>query len=461
MQNLEIKGKWWLPEKPSNKIYGVLTMTPEDYPTIKLHGSFRESKSRSPFEAEFEKFGIVYGNSSDGKEVTLQDCWISKEEGNLTFEKYTITEMLVKKIFLGNHFSEKLKLKELIVEFPYLSNWMNKRTFNPSFEIGKKVTINLTDWSKECFIEDKKIVFYAGNNIKYSVFKSLYIDTHAFIKIESEDEIPYNQLAKYLWGINGFFNFATGKNTFPCKIKGSMENTDPELKKQGVPKEIEIFFPAKNDYQGKDSGIAQSLPLPLELIETSLDKVLKKWFEKLESLEWVFNLYFSYRSSGKWYLNDEFLAVARALEVYYSCAVKETYLPKEDYKQKVEEPLIKEIKSLNNVDESLKESLKNKLRWGNEKSLYNKLKILYKKKEDSCKQLGISEEFLKKVTNTRNYFTHYTEDKSNILSQEETLKAKIRLNAMLELFILEEIGLSEQEKRFVNYNRCAYELVFQ
>ncbi len=203
------------------------------------------------------------------------------------------------------------------------------------------------------------------------------------------------------------------------------------------------------------------MPLPLELIETDLENVLKKWFEKQKSLEWVFNLYFGYKRNKNSYLNDQFLAIAHALEVYYNCAIKETYLSETDYEQKVKEPLIKEIDKIQEINGGLKDSLKNKLKYGNEKSLFNKLKAIYKKKEELCKQLGIDEALLEKIKNTRNYFTHYTEVKNNILSWEEIAKTVIKLKAVLELFILEEIGLNNDvQNRFVNNYKNTYRKIF-
>lgn len=467
MQNLEIKGEWWLPEKPEKKISGILTMKPEEYPALELHGSFEENIIKSSDE-DFKKINIICGNSLNGKEITLQGCYTSNINNNVNVEsgkKYTTARIMIERIFLGHHFSEEPKFKELIVEFPYLSNWMNKRTFNVQREDEQQTTINFIPWSKECSVEDVKILFYIGNDINesYGQSDSFNLNKTAFIKIIANDEISYSQLSSYMWGVNNFFNFAVGKETFPCKMKGSVKNPNQELERAGVQKEIEIILPAKNDYQGKDSAIAQLLPLPLGIIESNLEDILKRWFEKQKSLEWVFNLYFGYRRNKNSYLNDQFLAIVHALEVYYNCSIKETYLSKEDYEQKVKEPLIKEIDKLTEINGGLKDSLKNKLKYGNEKSLFNKLKAIYEKKEELCKQLGIDKTLLQKIKDTRNYFTHYTEteDKNNILSWEETAKTIIKLKAMLELFILEEIGLNNDEQnRFINHYRNTYKKIF-
>lgn len=466
MKDLEIKGEWWIPEKPDKKISGILAMKPEEYSALELHGSFEENNSFiKPSDKEFEKIKIICGNSLNGKEITLQGCHISNVNSNLNVESgksYTTTRMMIEKVFIGHHFSEEPKFKELIIEFPYLPNWFNKRTFNVQREDSNQTTIKFTPWSKECSVDDVKILFFIGNNINesYGQSDSYSVNKTAFVKIKVNDEISYSQLSNYMWGINNFLNFAIGKEIFPSKIKGTIKNPNQELEKTGVLKEIEVILPAKNDYQGKDSAIAQLLPLPLEIIEADLENVLKKWFEKQKSLEWVFNLYFGYRRNKNSYLNDQFLAIAHALEVYYNCVIKETYLSETDYEQKVKEPLVKEIDKLQ-INGGLKDSLKNKLKYGNEKSLFNKLKAIYKRKEELCKQLGIDEALLEKIKNTRNYFTHYTEDKNNILSWEETAKTVIKLKAVLELFILEEIGLNNGvSDRFVNYYKNTYRKIF-
>jgi len=466
MQNLKIKGEWWLPEKPDKRISGILTMKPEEYPLLELHGSFEENGSfTKPSEEGFKKINIICGDSLNGKEITLHGCHTSRTDSNVNVESgksYTITRMMVEEVFLGHHFSEEPKFKELTIEFPYLSNWINKRTFNIQREDDKQTTIGFTPWSKECSVEDVKILFYIGNNINnsYGQSDSYNVNKTAFVRIKA-NKLSYGQLSSYMWKINNFLNFAIGKDIFPCKIKGSIKNPNQNMEEKGILKEIEIILPAKNDYQGKESAISQLLPLPLELIENYLEDVLKLWFEKQKSLEWVFNLYFGYRRNKNSYLNDQFLAIAHALEVYYNCAIKETYLPEKDYQQKVKEPLNKEIDKFQDINGGLKDALKNKLKYGNEKSLLNKLKALYKKKEKLCEELGIDEVLLGKIKNTRNYFTHYTEDKNNILSWEETAKTIIKLKAMLELFILEEIGLNNDiQNRLVNHYKNTYTKIF-
>ncbi len=463
MQNLEIKGEWWLPEKSDKRISGILTMQPEEYPALELHGSFEENNGLiKSSDNEFEKINIICGNSRNGKEITLQGCHTSNIKRNVNVESgksYTTTRMMIERVFLGHHFSEEPKFKELIIEFPYLSNWINKRTFNVQREDEQQTTISFTPWSKECSVEDVRILFYIGNDINesYGQPDSFNLNKTAFIKIIANDEISYSQLSNYMWGINNFFNFAVGKETFPCKIKGSVENPNQELERAGAQKEIEIVLPAKNDYQGKDLVITHLLPLPLGIIEANLEDVLKRWFEKQKSLEWVFNLYFGYMRNKNSYLNDQFLAIAHALEVYYNCVIKDHHMNEEKYKEDVRKCLYEAIPS--KLDKDFKNDLKNQLKYGYQKRLRSKLNTLFEKKENLCKELAIDAELLSRIVKTRDYLTHFSEDKNNILSGEEIARTVIKIKAMLELFILEEIGLNDDvQNRFVNHYKNVYKL---
>lgn len=201
MKELEIKGKCWLPEKIDKKISGILSMKPEEYPALELHGSFEENNLIiKSSEDDFKKINIICGNSLNGKEITLHGCYTSNVNSNVNVESgknYTTTRMMIERVFLGHHFSEELKFKDLIIEFPYLSSWINKRTFNVQREDNQQTTIGSTPWSKECSIEDVKILFYIGNNINesYGQSDSFSVYKTAFIKIIAKDEISYSQLS--------------------------------------------------------------------------------------------------------------------------------------------------------------------------------------------------------------------------------------------------------------------------
>ena len=60
------KGKWWLPEKPEDKVSGVLTYIPGETITLELIGNFQDS-AQDAFSLMFqnERVPVIYGQASD------------------------------------------------------------------------------------------------------------------------------------------------------------------------------------------------------------------------------------------------------------------------------------------------------------------------------------------------------------------------------------------------------------
>ncbi len=443
MKELEIEGEWWLPEDPTNRMSGRLLIKPEANAILNLNGSIG-----------FERIGTILGDSLNGKEISLKSCYVTQIGFIAASKRKEIprTKLLIENVFLGYHFEEEPQFRGLILKLPYLSEWINKETFNVLRDSGNGTKIQFTPWSEICRVENLVISFHDDTKVSESLGESYEVKRSTFIEITSENEIQFTQLIGYLWSIRNFFDFATGKNTFPSEIIGlkSQYMTNP----RSIPKQVEIILPAENDYLGKDTVITQSLPLPLAIIK-DLEVTLQNWFKKQKELEWVFNLYFGYRHNSKSYLNDQFLTLVHALEVYYDISIKTAHMSEEEYKEKVRKLLYDAIPS--NLDKDFKDDLKNQLKYGYQKRLRSKLNLLYQKKKKFCEELGINESLLSKIVKTRDYYTHYSEDREEILSGGEIVKATIRLRALLELFILEEISLnSDIQDRFIHYYKKTY-----
>ena len=71
-QKLEYKGYWYLPSSPEKKIAGNLTYYPNEKIVLELFGGFNTNLS-SLFNS-VEQEPIIYGNTSDAKEITLLQC---------------------------------------------------------------------------------------------------------------------------------------------------------------------------------------------------------------------------------------------------------------------------------------------------------------------------------------------------------------------------------------------------
>ena len=70
---LEYKGYWYLPSFPQNKVAGILTYYPNEKIVLELIRSFDDSL---PVLFENKEEFLIYGTTSDAKEITLLQCFL-------------------------------------------------------------------------------------------------------------------------------------------------------------------------------------------------------------------------------------------------------------------------------------------------------------------------------------------------------------------------------------------------
>ena len=75
MATYEYKGKWWLPGKEEDKVSGVLSYTPGESIELELIGNFSDS-DKSTINNLFieERVPVIYGQASEGSDISLFDC---------------------------------------------------------------------------------------------------------------------------------------------------------------------------------------------------------------------------------------------------------------------------------------------------------------------------------------------------------------------------------------------------
>jgi len=121
MATHEYKGKWWLPGKEDDKVSGVLSYTPGESIELELIGNFSES-DQNVINNLFveERVPVIYGQASDGSDISLFDCGNSihrvfKADFSITkyFPRYIAIGMLLPSINEKRFFKAKIKIPEL------------------------------------------------------------------------------------------------------------------------------------------------------------------------------------------------------------------------------------------------------------------------------------------------------------------------------------------------------------
>ena len=225
IEELEIKGLWWLPEKPDLKLPGTLTFSPYKGFSLEVQGSFKE-------RGEMHKFlipDIILGFSHQGKEITLYKCFERSSKMHLPGIPENLFSVNVG--FIGVHFAQlsEMKFKKISVRYNYLDEWLNISGFNitpnlkeKSVEIKYKlpapIEINLRNGLK-ILLEVK------ANMPSISIAqKEACIKQEAFFTLEFPTETTFEDVHKFIYIFQNLLSLLTSEIVYPIKILGNSEN---------------------------------------------------------------------------------------------------------------------------------------------------------------------------------------------------------------------------------------------
>jgi hypothetical protein len=155
------------------------------------------------------------------------------------------------------------------------------------------------------------------------------------------------------------------------------------------------------------------------------------------------------------YLESVFLSLIQALETYSRATMDAKYVTPEEY-QKIAAALNAGIPA--DTPSSLKQSLKSRIKYGNEYSLRKRLEgILSSLDTETVKLVCPNHTKLRdSLVETRNYLTHYTEElKENAIHGPGLFYANLRMKLLLTILLCKEVGVNEESirKALLNNNK--------
>jgi len=434
--NFEINGIWWLPDKENNKVNGTLEYSISDGFTLKVTGNINKV---------FNQFGlttfpIIHGKDSDGEKVTLfENYQISYKGGIIQENKFQIGFALVGEYL---NLETNYDISFATINFNLLEEWFGHVPFSAKSTLHRehiKITAPKSKFNFKVKSIDSFLSCVFIPNLNHNSFTRLnaFYEANLMLKPIESNKIKWildrTRELKYL------FTLLVGK---PVSFKNIY------FVRKGKREYLELlihdgFFFYKEDLRPFE------MTAPFSDIKSDFRFIVNKWFDKIDRLKKICDLFFASQHKPEMFLEFNFISLAQALENYYRCFFKGTYISQNDYD--------KFCKSFNNfipkyIPDDLKESLKSRLKYGNEYSFKNKI-IDVLNKLDPVKIesiVGIKKKVALDIKKIRNYFTHYTESE---LSEEQLDKIENtpivsdyidRIEAILTAALLFEIGVSEK-----------------
>jgi hypothetical protein len=174
-------------------------------------------------------------------------------------------------------------------------------------------------------------------------------------------------------------------------------------------------------------------------IRGNAEHVFNKWLNTYSVILPSIELYFSAVSGAHKYLDGKFLALAQGLETYHRRTSDETVRDESAFRSMV-------ASLLWSCPKENRKWLRGRLYQGNELSLNQRIKKIIGPYKSFFGNLTQQKRFIRGVVNTRNYYTHYSEEleKDAVKGSELRLLCQ-KMEAVFQLHLLQQLGFEESD----------------
>ncbi|EKO3906548.1 hypothetical protein GWZ48_004039 [Vibrio fluvialis] len=205
------------------------------------------------------------------------------------------------------------------------------------------------------------------------------------------------------------------------------------------PVSIKTYYPSLPYTEKKPKQNHHYMLFTYKTISEKFESILINWLTNHNNLSPALNLYFSTKNGAYRYTDSIFLALCQGIETYHRRTTSETLMPEEEFKS-----LVSEI--LENCPIEKKTWLQGRLMFGNEINLAKRITQIIQPFEQHFGDAEYRKRFVRKIVDTRNYLTHYSNQlEKKSMKGRELWDATQKLEALYQLHILRVIGFSDTD----------------
>lgn len=327
-EKVEYKGKWFLPSDVNKKVFGTIKYVPHEGTTLELFGEFSQR--------DYSKLQFIWGILSNGKFVTLYNCFIFNYQINSS-EGFNLSIYRVNFLIIGAHFKDNkdLSFNKVNIKFANLDSWLDisgfekerandRRELNIKYKLPEDIEFPINS-SKTFSIRNTYLI--PGSNQR----QEITIKQSSYIQIEYRRK---NRLTNILKDINHVQNLFVLFMQSPVLI----ESIELSFKIGNNAKfhNANLYFALLKPQYKKDELHWIDMVISYKDISIDLETITKNWMNLQGSLSTVCNPYFSTFHSPFFYVSDLFLNLARAVEAFHRETINNG---KVHFKVRVEEVL--------------------------------------------------------------------------------------------------------------------------
>lgn len=433
---IEEKGLFWLATAPDHKVPGVLRIAENGRATLELTGSSEDHRGLVSFmRDDIER---IVGRCVNGDPITLTNCYFL----NQNFSPIPQSTLRAERVFIGVGYPEESEITFYKVKFSIegLDEWLGISGIKSSFSSDVMVSITYTP--------PKTIVIPLGDDLTLAIawdssipvggnrLKEAKITQAAYMHLECDEPRKIEELLALIFKINNFMCFAINDTVtlrsvtaWSKDVVSARPNNTTFEKPIGVYGQTLPYADETPDIQFHEMLFGYGFIAP------RFEDVMNKWLEACEESGPTINLYLASQAGKHAYQEWLFLSVAQALEVLHRRSSNETSMPREEFTSLLDTVVSASPKARRNW-------LRTKLQYANELSLRKRLSKLVKPFGELFGNESQRTTFIGRVTDTRNYLTHYDESLAARAAEGRSLWELCRkMEALCQLHILLMMGL--------------------
>ncbi|HIF9264547.1 TPA: HEPN domain-containing protein [Photobacterium damselae] len=434
-------GYFWLPERDEKKIPGVLTIKNGGDIELEVVGLFDDNIKSLNDDDDLNR---IIGYVEEDGLVTLENCFYTQK--NHAFGGISKSKLCVNKVLSGVAYdeNESVTFNTLSFSVDCLDEWVGisgistdrdreSKTATIHYSLPENISYDLNNGMK---LE----ICFSCTTSRSSKATEAKITQRVYFKLISEDLRSLDDFTEIAYKLTNFLCFAID-TTVALK---DLLATSKEIQRDNgngkyYPVSIKVFYPSIPFTKKVPDKSWHRMLFTYGTIKSNAQDVFNNWLRAYEIMAPALSLYFSTKNGAQKYLDGKFLALAQGLETYHRRTSDEKLMDSSEF-----DSLVSTISE--SCPEEYTEWLSGRLMHGNEINLGKRLKRIIEPFKD---KLGSSKErskLLRKIVDTRNYLTHYSENlKDNAADGEELWELCQKMEVIFQLHFLKVVGFSDEE----------------
>jgi len=441
------QGLFWLAGKRDDEVPGTLAYDPENGAVLSLFGIFGEVHEafRRALASSRNEEAVIHGVTMKGKPVSLLHAHDTKRQLNMpgiANETWTSNLMVI-----GAHItsSDEPIFPKCYFRFNEIETWLKHNPFTATYDTDAK-TLNV-------FAEKpREMPFACHAEFEVSTVGSLYSDnkpdTRFVIDVVSQMAITPPEPRSLNWHLNRaarlqeLASLCTG-HYLPL-TSFELRGPDVELGGGGTQaSEVHLYARLIHGESGVAATTKRHMPIVTgpELIRFN-PQAVQQWFDQSEAFDPALRLFFTITAERQMFTNIRLLLAIQALEVFHRRTGGDTVMPEAEFPS-FADGMMAAIPA--NANPDMREKLESLYRFANEPSLKQRLRAIVASLTQAFGEApaGFNGKFLRKLVDTRNYYTHFSAELSErTLDGEGMYWATRRVILLLTLLFLQRIGLA-------------------